>query len=97
MGVSSYPYRPTQRTNGARKVSWALSYFYHLLLTCFIPDLARGWTFVNNITQSNKLRTWFTPGGTLERNEFGVNAKVSPVFNSSVLRSLVAIDRSKMF
>jgi hypothetical protein len=42
-----------------------------------VPDLARGWTFVNNITQSNKLRTWFTPGGTLERNEFGVNAKVS--------------------
>ncbi|KAH8083706.1 HORMA domain-containing protein [Filobasidium floriforme] len=43
---------------------------------------ARGWTFVNNITQSNKLRTWFTPGGTLERNEFGVNAKMVKAFRN---------------
>jgi hypothetical protein len=65
---------------------------HRLFLIYLIPDAARGWTFVNNITQSNKLRTWFTPGGTLERNEFGVNAKVSAMSKSSVPLSLVAME-----
>jgi hypothetical protein len=33
---------------------------------------------VNDITRSNKLRTWFDRGGTMERKELGIDKDVSP-------------------
>ena len=43
----------------------------------FCLDIAKGWQFVNDITRSNKLRIWFAPGGRIEKEEFGIDRKVS--------------------
>jgi len=38
---------------------------------------AKGWQFINDITRSNKLRVWFAPGGRIEKEQFGIDRKVS--------------------